>query len=139
MNEPTSNAAAGLAGASAAGLAGWKAIGGTAGALGIGAGLAAIVVMCMTPPANKREWTVGIISTVLGSITGGAFVIERFGLQAWMTSFTGLLSVLGLVFACGLPAWATVRWLFRWIERRKDADLAEVASEVRRHIGGGQP
>lgn len=126
MAEPTSSSAAGAA----AGIAGWKAIGGMAGVAAGGAGLAAVVVMLMTPPRSPREWAVGLISTVVGSIAGGAFVIEHFELQAWMHSVTGLLSVLGLVFACGLPAWAVVRWLFTWIERRKGKDLGEVASEA---------
>lgn len=134
MTEPTSTSAA----AGAAGLAGWKAIGGVAGVAAGGAGLAAIVVMCMTPPRSAREWAVGLISTVVGSIAGGAAVITHFELQAWMHSPTGLMSVLGLVFASGLPAWAIVRWLFTWIERRRDKDLAEVAEEVRRQIAGGQ-
>jgi hypothetical protein len=129
MTEPTSTAGA-------AGLAGWKAIGGAAGVAAGGAGLAAIVVMCMTPPRSKREWAVGLISTVLGSICGGAMVIERFGLQAWMHSITGLVSVLGLVFACGLPAWAIVRWCFTWMERRRSQDIAEVVGELRRELGG---
>jgi len=129
MSEPTSS--------SVAGLAGWKAIGGAAGVAAGGAGLAAIVVMCMTPPRSPREWAVGVISTVIGSICGGAAVITHFGLHDWMHSTTGLVSVLGLVFACGLPAWACVRWLFTWIERRRHHDLAEVAAELRRGIGGG--
>lgn len=135
MSEPaTSGAAAG-----AAGLAGWKAIGGVAGVAAGGAGLAAVVVMLMTPPRSPREWAVGLISTVLGSIAGGAFVIDYFNLQAWMHTATGLASTLGLVFACGLPAWAVVRWLFTWIERRKGKDLGEVANDLRDAIKGEQP
>lgn len=134
MTEPATSGAA----ASAAGIAGWKAIGGAAGVAAGGAGLAAIVVMLMTPPRSPREWAVGLISTVMGSIGGGAFVIEHYNLQAWMHTSTGLLSALGLVFACGLPGWALVRWLFTWIERRKGKDLGEVATEVRGVITGQQ-
>lgn len=127
MPEPTASSAAGAA-------AGWKLIGGAAGAAVIGATCAALVVMMMTPPRSKREWAVGLISTVIGSIAGGAFVIEHFALQAWMVSITGLLAVLGLVFCCGLPAWAVVRWAFTWIERRQGKDLGEVIREM-----GGKP
>ncbi len=123
MSEPISSAAAGAAG--------FKAIGGTAGALGLGAAVATIVVMLMTPPRSPREWAVGLISTVIGSIAGGAAVIEHFQLQAWMTSFNGLLAVLGIAFACGLPAWAIVRWVFTYIERSRGKDIAEVAREVK--------
>lgn len=129
MPEPSSS--------SAAGIVGWKLIGGAAGAASIGAGLAAIVVMCMTPPRSSREWAVGLISTVVGSITGGAAVIQYLGLQAWMHEPAGLVAVLGLVFAAGLPAWAIVRWLFTWIERRRDRDLGEIAAELRRDVAGG--
>lgn len=129
MPEPSSS--------SAAGLVGWKLIGSAAGAASIGAGLAAIVVMCMTPPRSIREWAVGLISTVVGSITGGAAVIQYLGLQAWMHEPAGLVAVLGLVFASGLPAWAVVRWAFTWIARREGKDLGEVAAELRRDISGG--
>ena len=132
MTEPTS-------GSAAAGLAGWKAIGGLAGATAIGAGLAAIVVMCMTPPRSKSEWTVGLISTVVGSIGGGAFVIRYFSLQSWMLEVDGLLAVLGIVFACGLPGWAIVRWVYTWMERRRDKDIGEIAGEVRDAVTGAKP
>jgi hypothetical protein len=127
MSEPTTGTA---------GVAlGWKLIGGTAGALGIGAALASAIVMLMTPPRSPREWAVGLICTLVGSIAGGAFVIEHYALQTMMSSFTGLLSVLGIAFACGLPAWAIVRWTFTFIEKRKNADIAEVAAEVRKQMG----
>jgi len=127
VSEPTSTGAA----ASAAGMAAWKAAGGAAGVAAGGAGLAAIVVMLMTPPRSPREWAVGLICTVLGSVCGGAVVIEWLELQRWMYSTFGLVSLLGLVFACGLPAWAIVRWLFTYLERRKDRDLLQVIEELR--------
>ncbi len=130
MAEPTSSATG------VAGFAAWKAVGGAAGIGAGGAGLAAIVVMLMTPPRSAREWAVGLISTVLGSVSGGAAVIMKFGLQDWSHSWTGLIALLGLVFACGLPAWAIVRWGFTWIIRRQDKDLGEVVNEVRNDIKG---
>lgn len=132
MPEPTSSS-------TAAGIAGWKLIGGAAGAAAIGAGLASIVVMCMTPPRSTREWAVGLISTVIGSIGGGAAVISHFGLHEWMTTPVGLVAVLGLVFACGLPAWALVRWVFNFILARQGKDIADVAGEVRDAITGKEP
>ena len=129
MSEPISS--------SAAGVAGWKLLGGLAGAGAIGAGLAALVVMCMNPPRSDREWWPAVISTVVLSVGGGAAIIMKFGLLAWCTEPVGLVAVLSLVFACGLPAWAVVRWLFAFIERRRDKDLAEVAGEVRDAVTGG--
>jgi hypothetical protein len=128
MTEPTAS--------TAAGLAGWKLIGGAAGVAAGGAGLAAIVVMCMTPPRSPREWAVGLICTVMGSIAGGAAVIQYLGLQAWMHDVVGLVAVLGIVFACGLPGWTVVRWVFNWMDKRRDADIAQVVGEVRQQIGG---
>lgn len=126
--------AASASGMAAAGAA-LKAAGGLASALAVGAGLAAVVVMCMTPPRSKREWVVGIICTVIGSVGGGAFVIENWELQRWMNTSTGLLSTLGLVFACGLPAWAVVRWTFAFIEKRKSSDISEILNEIRKGAG----
>ena len=120
-----------------AGVAGWKLIGGLAGAGAIGAGLAAIVVMCMTRPRSDPEWAVALISTGVGSICGCAAVVMKFGLQSWMQEYVGIVALGGLFFACGLPAWAIVRWLFNFIERRRDKDLAEVAGEVRDAVTGG--
>lgn len=130
MAEPTSSAAAGFAG--------WKLIGGVTG-VGIAAGLAAIVVMCMQPPRHAREWVVGIISTIMGSIGGGAALVQYLGLQGWMQSPSGTVALLGLVFACGLPAWAVVRWVFTFIERRSNKDIGEVIADVKEVVVGPGP
>lgn len=129
MSEP-------ISGAASAGVAGWKFIGGLAGFGVLGASLAAVVVMCLTPPRNQREWTVGLISTVIGSIGGGSAVIQHFELQSWAHSPYGLIAMLGLVFACGLPAWALVRWLFNGIAKRdaEKADLMDIAREMKEKL-----
>jgi hypothetical protein len=126
MSEPISG--------TAAGVAGWKLIGGAAGAGAIGAGLASVVVMCAMTPRSPKEWAVGIISTVVASIGGGAAVIQHFGLQSWASTPIGLVAMLGLVFACGLPGWAIVRWLFNYIAKRQNADLADVVKEAKEMI-----
>ena len=124
MPEPTSS---GVAGAAAA----YKAFGGTAAAAASGATLAAVVVMLMTPPRDKREWTVGLISTVVSSICGGAITIEYFQLHHWAFSTIGLYAMGGVIFASGLPGWALVRWIFNFIVERRDASIDEVAKEVK--------
>lgn len=129
--EPTSST-------SAAGLIAWKLIGGLAGIGAIGAGLATIVVMCVLKPRTQGEWIVGIISTVVGSVCGGAFVIEYFTLQHWVNSLFGLVAMLGLVFACGLPAWAIVRWTFNYINKREGHDIAQIVAEARKQVAGGE-
>ena len=124
MPELTNN---GVAGAAVA----YKAFGGTAAAAASGATLAAVVVMLMTPPRNKREWAVGLISTVVSSIGGGAITVEYFGLHHWAFSTVGLCALGGLIFACGLPGWAMVRWTFAFIEKRRDDSIDKVAKDVK--------
>ena len=114
-----------------AGIAGWKLIGGAAGVAAGGAGLASIVVMCMNRPRTDSEWVVALISTVIGSVCGGAGVISYFNLHEWMNNVVGLVAVLGLVFACGLPAWAIVRWVFNYINKHHDSGIDEVADDVK--------
>jgi hypothetical protein len=103
MPEPTSS---GVAGAAAA----YKAIGGAAGAAASGATLAAVVV---------------------SSICGGAITVEYFQLHHWAFSTIGLYAMGGVIFACGLPGWALVRWLFNFIEQRRDETIDEVARDVK--------
>ena len=119
------------ASSSAAGAAAFKAVGGASAVAAGGASLAAVVVMFMTPPRSPREWAVGLISTVVASISGGAAVIEHFGLQHWANSPIGLCAMGGLIFACGLPGWAIVRWVFNFIDRNRDAGLDAVARNVK--------
>lgn len=123
MSEPISG--------TAAGVAGWKMIGGLAGVSAIGAGLAAIVVMCAMSPRSAKEWAVGIISTVMASVCGGAAVIQHFQLQSWAFTEFGLVAMLGLVFACGLPGWALVRWMFNYVHKHEDDDIADVVRDAK--------
>ena len=115
----------------AAGAAAFKAVGGASAVAAGGAGLAAVVVMLMTPPRSPREWAVGLISTVVASIGGGAAMIEHFGLQHWVNAPSGLCAMGGLIFACGLPGWAVVRWVFNFIDRNRDASIDQIARDVK--------
>jgi len=123
MAEPTSSAVGGLLG--------WKFIGGLAGALSLGATLAAIVVMLMTPPRHKREWAVGLISTVVSSIGGGAAMVQYFGLEQWVHSGVGLVAMFGLIFACGLPGWALVRAVFTYLGKQEGKGIDEVIKDTK--------
>ena len=118
---------------------GWKLIGGLAGLAAIGAGAASLVVMCMMPPKSRREWAVGLTSTVIGSVCGGAFVVRHFNLQSWAHDPFGLVAMIGLIFTCGLPAWALVRWLFNYIDKRRAADIVDVAEELLKRKQGATP
>ena len=115
----------------AAGAIGWAKIGGLAGVSGIGAGLAAYVVMTMTKPKTDQEWHVALITTIIGSICGGSALASYMGWQQWAENFIGLMGLMGVCFACGLPAWLLTRALFRYMEKRKDADITDIVKDVK--------
>ena len=134
MAEPTTSSAA-------AGFAGWKLIGGAAGAAGIGAALVTLVVMSISLPRSRREWNVGLTSTVVSSLAGGAYALLKLGLAASVVNsandvelLLGLASMGGIFFAAGLPGWALVRWAFAWIAKRDGKDLAEVARDAKADV-----
>jgi hypothetical protein len=77
-----------------------------------------------------------LASTVVGSIGGGSAMIIQFGPQSWAHDPFDLVAMLGLVFDCSLLAWSVVRWVFNWIERRKDKHLAEVVQDARDAVAG---
>ena len=97
MTDPTTTSSG------AASAAALKAVDGASAVAAGGASLSAVVVMLMTLPRSPREWAVGLISTVVSSIGGGATAIEHFGLHQWVISPIGLCAIGGLIFACGLP------------------------------------
>lgn len=127
MSEITSAAAA-------AGATTLKAIGGLAAGSGIGAGLAAFVVMSMTKPATDKEWRVALASTIAASIGGGAALIKYLHIENWSADVFGLAGLGGLMFACGLPGWALVRALFVYLNKRKDAGLDEIVKDVKEMV-----
>lgn len=128
MAEPTSSAAGGFV------L--WKAFGGLAALAGIGAFLAAVVSMCMMTPRSPKEWAVGLVSTAVCSVCGGAYAILRLGLHQALPNdpaslYLAMVSAIGIVFACGLPGWAIVRAVFTWLDKNKDKDIGELAAAAR--------
>lgn len=100
------------------------------GAFGFVAVLAAIVVMAMTLPKTAREFVVALISTVVSSIGGGAFVVRWLEIGHWAQDDVGLIGLMGVVFVCGLPAWVLVRALFAWSEAKKDRQITEIVDAV---------
>lgn len=115
----------------AAGMVWWKLIGGLAGLGAIGAGLAAIVVMCVMTPRDPKEWAIALISTVIASVCGGSAVVRYFEIQHWANDQFGLMAMIGLIFACGLPGWALVRWTFNTIRKREGQGIDELIHEMR--------
>jgi hypothetical protein len=123
MSEPISS--------TAAGLFGWKAIGGLVGVTGVGAALATYMVMNMTKPETDKEWHVSIVSTLIGSICGGAAFVRYIGIQEWIFDPFGAMGLIGLCFTCGLPSWLIVRGLFAYMNKNKDKDIKELIREVK--------
>lgn len=122
MSEPISGAAGAAAG--------WKIIGGLAGVGGIAAAIATYVVMMKTKPKDE-EFGPTIACTLVGSLGGGAAAIKYLGIEHWSNEVIGLVGMGSIIFTCGLPAWLLVRAFFKYMEKRKDADLAEIVAEVR--------
>jgi len=71
------------------------------------------------------------MSTVVTGIGGGAIAIHYFRLQEWVDSVTGSVALGGLIFGCGMPGWAIVRWVLNFIEKNRDAGIDEVAKGVK--------
>lgn len=125
MAEPTSTTAAGIG-------AGSVALYKLAIAVGLPAGLAAIVVMLWIQPKSKREWAMALICTVVSSVCGGAAAIQYFELVYLAEAgLLGLMSVGGIIFASGLPGWVIVRAWFAWAEKRNGHDLAELVRDAK--------
>ena len=103
---------------------------------GLAGFLAAVVVMAMTFPRSLREGVVSLISTLMASLGGGAFVVRYFELQHWASDFIGLVALGGVMFVCALPGWVLVRSWFAFAELRKGATLLDLIREIRSAIKG---
>jgi hypothetical protein len=64
--------------------------------------------MAMTLPKTVREFVVAMISTIVFSLGGGAFVVRWFELSHWANDDVGLVGLGVVIFICGLPAWVLV-------------------------------
>lgn len=131
---------AGAAAKSAAGHATAVTVYGTT-AFGLVAALLAVAVVFMIRmPRSPREWAIGLISTVVSSLSLGAAVVMKFGLMDWarvsdpFESWIGMVAILGVVFFCGLPGWAIVRWSFNWINAREGQQIDAVIRDARNII-----
>ncbi|MCY1531305.1 hypothetical protein D9M68_665260 [compost metagenome] len=76
-----------------------------------------------------------IVSTLVGSLCGGAFVVRWFELSHWANDDVGMIALGGVIFSCGLPAWVLVRAWFHYAERRRDASLPDMVKEIREAAG----
>lgn len=134
-----SGAGAGAASSSAS-HASVAAIYGLAGAALVAAALAMALVFMARMPRSPKEWAVGLISTVVSSLTLGAAVVVKFGLLAWVRVsdpfevWLGVVAIGGVLFSCGLFGWAIVRWSFNFINAREGASIVDVVREVKDEV-----
>lgn len=98
---------------------------------GLAFALGYLVVIMTRMPRSRSEWVVSLITTLVGSIAGGGFIIQRFGLHDYATTWAGLCALGGLFFASGLPIWAVIRWTFNYVNEREDATILDVGKELK--------
>lgn len=93
--------------------------------------LASVVVMIMTPPTGKKEVAVSIISTLICSIAGGAYIVTRIiGIHTIDSEMTAML-VGGLFFVSGLPGWFVVRAMFFGMQQNRNRSIVDIVNEIR--------
>lgn len=93
-----------------------------------------LVVIMTRMPRTRQEWAVGLITTVVSSLAGGSFLIVKYQLHAWNSDIYGQMALGGFYFACGLPGWAVIRWIFNFINQRENANIIDIVREVRDEI-----
>lgn len=89
-----------------------------------------LVVVMTRMPRSRSEWVVSLVTTVIGSIGGGGFIIQYFGMHDYAGTWAGMCAIGGLFFASGLPFWAVARWWFKYVNDREGANILDVAKEV---------
>ncbi|RLZ06641.1 hypothetical protein EAH57_15500 [Acinetobacter sp. 2JN-4] len=92
-----------------------------------------LVVIMTRMPRTRSEWVVSLITTVVGSIAGGGFLIQHFELHDYLLTWSGLCAIGGIFFAAGLPFWAIIRWTFNYVNAREDATIFDVAKEMKNY------
>lgn len=113
---------------------------GTAGIGLVAAVLAMAVVFMARMPRSPKEWAIGLISTVVSSLSLGSAVVVKFGLLDWarvpdpFEAWVGMVAIGGVVFSCGLFGWAIVRWSFNFINAREGASIVDVIKEVKDEV-----
>lgn len=123
MTEPTTTGAAGVYLLKVYGL---KLMAGT---------LAAALMFAVLWPRTAREGVSRIACTLAGSMLGGEplLAIVRTSLAWWPE---GQEAAMLVYVGAGLPAWWVLGAIARWLDKRRDRDIAELAADARRDIAG---
>lgn len=95
-----------------------------------------LVVVMTRLPRSPREWGVSLLATLAGSFGGGGFVVAKYGLAGMADTWLGAMGLAGIIFACGLPAWAIVRFVFTEIDMREQQGqgIVQVIKEIKDEV-----
>ncbi len=63
--------------------------------VGLAISLVVAVVLIMRFPRSPQEWVVGLICTIVSSLTGGSFIIMKWNLHEWVTDIWGMITLGG--------------------------------------------
>jgi len=102
---------------------------------------AVAVIMAATAPSGKRNLFLCIVSTAMASICGGCYVAVKYGFATdiAVAVFSGdvqaqvasLLTLIGVAFICGLPAWCFIGGIFVWFERMRGKTIIEILADAK--------
>lgn len=95
-----------------------------------------LTVVMTRPPRSSREWVVSLLCTLAGSFGVGGFVIAKYNLHVIADTWLGGMGLAGIIFACGLPAWAIVRFVFTEIDMREQQGqgIVQVIKEIKDEV-----
>ena len=90
-----------------------------------------LVVIMTRMPRSRSEWVVSLVTTLVGSIGAGGFIIQHFAMHDYAATWAGLCAIGGVFFAAGLPFWAIIRWTFNYVNARENATILDVGKELK--------
>lgn len=95
-----------------------------------------LVVVMTRLPRTRREWGVSLLATLAGGFGAGGFVIAKYNLHVMADTWLGGMGLAGIIFACGLPAWAIVRFVFTEIDMREQQGqgIVQVIKEIKDEV-----
>lgn len=90
-----------------------------------------LVVVMTRMPRSRSEWIVSLVTTVIGSIGAGGFIIQHFSMHDYSTTWAGMCAIGGIFFVTGLPFWAVARWFFKYVNDSEGKNILEISKEIK--------